>query len=92
MHTNRNMKDLRNHGASPHADVMDYTSMASDVLHFCRTHNLSNVSLLGHSMYGYVMIYSSISQVLILQGWEGRNGFGSKPKPSARNPVTFDSG
>jgi pimeloyl-ACP methyl ester carboxylesterase len=55
------MKDLRNHGSSPHAEVMDYTSMASDVLHFCRTHNLSNVSLLGHSMYGHTMHLHIIS-------------------------------
>ena len=30
---------------------MTYSAMAGDVLHFLRTHNLNNVSLLGHSMY-----------------------------------------
>ncbi|KAF8532296.1 alpha/beta-hydrolase [Gautieria morchelliformis] len=53
--------DLRNHGSSPQAEVMDYTSMASDVLHFCRTHNLSNVSLLGHSMGGKVAMALALS-------------------------------
>lgn len=55
------IKDLRNHGASPHSEVMDYTSMASDVLHFCATHNLSNISLLGHSMWGLSCVFNVCS-------------------------------
>ncbi|OBZ72424.1 Abhydrolase domain-containing protein C22H12.03 [Grifola frondosa] len=46
--------DLRNHGTSPHAEPMTYPAMAGDVLAFCHTHALTNVSLLGHSMGGKV--------------------------------------
>ncbi|KDQ59096.1 hypothetical protein JAAARDRAFT_57066 [Jaapia argillacea MUCL 33604] len=46
--------DLRNHGASPHAEPMTYTSMALDVVQFCKQHSLSDISLLGHSMGGKV--------------------------------------
>ncbi|KAI1797188.1 alpha/beta-hydrolase [Ganoderma leucocontextum] len=46
--------DLRNHGTSPHAEPHSYPAMATDVLHFFKAHNLSNVSLLGHSMGGKV--------------------------------------
>ena len=84
------MKDLRNHGASPHADVMDYTSMASDVIHFCRTHKLSNISLLGHSMYGNIMNQHVIQTLTSIQGWQGGNGNGSEPRSPARDFITFD--
>lgn len=43
-------QDLRNHGSSPHARPMNYEAMAHDILHFFRSHSLSNVSLIGHSM------------------------------------------
>ncbi|KAI0833404.1 alpha/beta-hydrolase [Trametes gibbosa] len=46
--------DLRNHGTSPHAEPHTYTAMAVDVLRFCKTHSLTNISLLGHSMGGKV--------------------------------------
>ncbi|KAJ8495983.1 hypothetical protein ONZ51_g1393 [Trametes cubensis] len=46
--------DLRNHGTSPHAEPHTYEAMATDVLHFCQTHSLQNISLLGHSMGGKV--------------------------------------
>ncbi|GJJ13716.1 hypothetical protein Clacol_007972 [Clathrus columnatus] len=42
--------DLRNHGTSPHTTPMTYSAMADDVVHFCQTHSLSKVSLLGHSI------------------------------------------
>ncbi|KIJ22249.1 hypothetical protein M422DRAFT_130130, partial [Sphaerobolus stellatus SS14] len=48
--------DLRNHGTSPHSSVMDYSTMAADVIHFCHKHHLKNVSLLGHSMGGKVVM------------------------------------
>ncbi|ORX36341.1 Alpha/Beta hydrolase protein [Kockovaella imperatae] len=45
--------DLRNHGASPHAEPHTYAAMAEDIAHFFRTANLDNgVNLLGHSMGG----------------------------------------
>ena len=43
-------QDLRNHGTSPHAEPMNYTSMAEDVWHFIEQHGLSDVSVIGHSM------------------------------------------
>ncbi|TRM66202.1 Alpha/Beta hydrolase protein [Schizophyllum amplum] len=46
--------DLRNQGTSPHKEPMTYSAMAADVLHFFKTHELKNVSLLGHSMGGKV--------------------------------------
>ncbi|KAJ7682104.1 alpha/beta-hydrolase [Mycena polygramma] len=46
--------DLRNHGASKHAQPMTYNAMAADVVHFIRQHSLSDVSLVGHSMGGKV--------------------------------------
>ncbi|KAM0794299.1 Alpha/Beta hydrolase protein [Usnea florida] len=42
--------DLRNHGESPHDPVHDYPSMASDVEHFIRQHDLRLPILIGHSM------------------------------------------
>ncbi|TFY55389.1 hypothetical protein EVJ58_g8280 [Rhodofomes roseus] len=53
--------DLRNHGTSPHARPMNYAAMATDVLHFFRTHSLTNVSLLGHSMGGKVAMSVALS-------------------------------
>lgn len=48
--------DLRNHGESPHSEVMDYTAMAGDILQFCKTNSLSDVSLVGHSLGGKVVM------------------------------------
>ena len=44
--------DQRNHGRSPHADVIDYPHMAADLKAFIEAHNLSEVTVLGHSMGG----------------------------------------
>ncbi|KAJ3967270.1 alpha/beta-hydrolase [Lentinula raphanica] len=44
--------DMRNHGLSPHAKPMDYLHMAADILHFIKKLDLSDISLLGHSMGG----------------------------------------
>ncbi|KAI0635860.1 alpha/beta-hydrolase [Trametes polyzona] len=56
--------DLRNHGTSPHAEPHTYSAMAMDVLHFCRTHSLNNISLLGHSMGGKVAMSVALSPEL----------------------------
>lgn len=53
--------DLRNHGGSPHADVMDYPSMSADVLEFMAQHDLSNATVLGHSMGGKVAMQFALS-------------------------------
>jgi pimeloyl-ACP methyl ester carboxylesterase len=44
--------DQRNHGRSPHADVIDYPHMADDLKAFIEEHDLSDVTVLGHSMGG----------------------------------------
>ena len=44
--------DQRNHGRSPHADRIDYPSMAADAATFVNQHDLGPAHLLGHSMGG----------------------------------------
>jgi len=44
--------DLRNHGASPHDDVFDYSAMAEDLSEFMEARHISEAFLLGHSMGG----------------------------------------
>jgi len=46
--------DLRNHGASPHSEIMSYAVMSQDILEFMDDHKLSSALLLGHSMGGKV--------------------------------------
>ncbi|MCF7988379.1 MAG: alpha/beta fold hydrolase [Methylovulum sp.] len=49
--------DLRNHGASPQHSVMDYPSMTADLVQFIDQQQLSQVSLLGHSMGGKLAMW-----------------------------------
>ncbi len=44
--------DLRNHGASPWAETMDYGEMAEDVRAFLARHGLAGATVMGHSMGG----------------------------------------
>ncbi|MCM8568828.1 alpha/beta fold hydrolase [Gramella jeungdoensis] len=44
--------DQRNHGKSPHSDEFSYQLMAEDIKHYCDSHNLTDIILLGHSMGG----------------------------------------
>src|SRR5712691_11656164 len=44
--------DLRNHGASPWADTMDYAEMAEDVRATLHASGHRRFALLGHSMVG----------------------------------------
>ena len=46
--------DLRNHGNSPHDEVMGYEVMAKDVYELCLLEKINKVQLLGHSMGGKV--------------------------------------
>ena len=46
--------DLRNHGASPWAQDVAYTSMADDVMAFCHSRGIERAHLVGHSMGGKV--------------------------------------
>jgi len=44
--------DLRNHGASPHAETMTYEEMAEDILALLNETNVEKAILLGHSLGG----------------------------------------
>ena len=53
--------DMRNHGASPHHPVMDYPSMAADLLQFMDDQNLTAAAILGHSMGGKVAMWFALN-------------------------------
>lgn len=44
--------DLRNHGDSPHADAMDFDTLAADLETFLDARGLEHATLLGHSLGG----------------------------------------
>ena len=46
------MNDQRNHGQSPHSDVLDYPLMAGDLDEFMTTRGLETAMVIGHSMGG----------------------------------------
>eukprot|EP00026_Physarum_polycephalum_P013473 Phypoly_transcript_13877.p1 GENE.Phypoly_transcript_13877~~Phypoly_transcript_13877.p1 ORF type:complete len:266 (+),score=37.31 Phypoly_transcript_13877:223-1020(+) len=54
------LMDLRNHGSSPHSDLMDYEIMADDVKAFIDSHSLASVSIIGHSMGGKVAMVHAL--------------------------------
>jgi pimeloyl-ACP methyl ester carboxylesterase len=52
--------DLRNHGASPWTDTMDYDEMAEDVRATLHAHGYHHYALLGHSMGGKVAMAAAL--------------------------------
>jgi len=46
--------DLRNHGDSPHSEIMNYSAMVHDLREFCADQKIAEAHLLGHSMGGKV--------------------------------------
>ena len=55
--------DARNHGESPHSDVMDYHTMSLDVAQLISDLNFDYVDVLGHSMGGKIAMTLALSQV-----------------------------
>ena len=53
--------DMRNHGVSPNHPLMDYPSMAADLLLFMENRGLTTASLLGHSMGGKVAMWFALN-------------------------------
>lgn len=53
--------DLRNHGASPWAEVMDYPTMAADILALADRFEVERFALLGHSMGGKVAMATALT-------------------------------
>lgn len=49
--------DLRNHGRSFHDDEMNYEVMTRDIVNYCRTHHLTEIFVIGHSMGGKVAMF-----------------------------------
>ncbi len=52
--------DLRNHGASPHRETMDYPLMASDLQAMLESEGLGAATLVGHSMGGKVAMVTAL--------------------------------
>ncbi|MEQ1638254.1 MAG: alpha/beta fold hydrolase [Methylococcales bacterium] len=59
--------DMRNHGASPHAEPMDYPTMAEDLKAFVVNQGLTSVALLGHSMGGKVAMWFALQYPALVQ-------------------------
>lgn len=58
--------DLRNHGKSPHSDVINFDVMSRDVKLLVEKQNLSEITLLGHSMGGKVAMYFALKYPQLL--------------------------
>lgn len=52
--------DLRNHGASPHSETMDYPNLACDLVAFIKRENLNQPIIIGHSLGGKIAMYLAL--------------------------------
>ena len=59
--------DARNHGTSPHSKIMNYETMAADVVHFIRQKEISCVSIIGHSMGGKTAMWLTLNYPNLVQ-------------------------
>ncbi len=55
--------DMRNHGASPQAQVMNYPLMTDDLLQFIQQQKLDRPHILGHSMGGKIAMWLALNYV-----------------------------
>ncbi len=53
--------DQRNHGKSFHSELFNYELLANDIKHYINHHNLSRVSIIGHSMGGKTAMFFAIA-------------------------------
>jgi esterase len=56
------LPDLRNHGRSPHSDVMDFPAMAEDLRLLLSHLQLGSASILGHSMGAKAAMWLALNQ------------------------------
>ena len=54
--------DQRNHGRSPHVDLIDYPSMAADLKEFMEAHWMFKAHIMGHSMGGKTAMQFAFDQ------------------------------
>jgi pimeloyl-ACP methyl ester carboxylesterase len=59
--------DLRNHGASPWADAMDYREMADDVQATMQARGYERFALLGHSLGGKVAMTAALENSVAVE-------------------------
>lgn len=59
--------DLRNHGASPWAERMDYPAMAADIAAFIARQRLGRAAVLGHSMGGKAGMVLALTQPALVE-------------------------
>lgn len=55
--------DARNHGSSPHCDIITYPTMSNDVRHLLQQLNISSCVLIGHSMGGKTAMTLALQEV-----------------------------
>ena len=59
--------DLRNHGASPHAEPMTYEAMMGDILAWLRARGLDRITLVGHIMGGKVAMLIACGRPALIE-------------------------
>ena len=52
--------DMRNHGKSPHMDIMSYEAMAMDLVRFMDSAGLKQADIIGHSMGGKAAMVTAL--------------------------------
>lgn len=59
--------DLRNHGASPHAETMGYPAMAADVAALIEARAGGRAAVVGHSMGGKVAMWLALTRPALIE-------------------------